>query len=164
MKLSLTHPIVALLALAPAARAGDIKQYPGAACLESGVESGDLQRSGMRITNYGATHKTLVCPAARDIQQVCSSGGGSIHASVNIMDNHDANIACTLAVRRNDGAILEYSTVVGAFKTPGMRTIPVEVPFYADDDYFTLECELPPNGPGGTARIYSYAIEENFGC
>ncbi len=149
---------LALLQWVPAVHAGDTKILPaGAACQPIFFEfPQQVQTQGNAIVSTelyqpGWGFQSVVCPIVRDF---ASNTNGTAKVVVRAKSPNKEPLACALVSYAPGGNVIESDFAVTTQATPASLLLDVDAG--AVNGFYTLECQLPPDG-----FIYSYQVIEH---
>lgn len=155
---SLTGLAILALTSQPVAAANDGKSFPGAMCHELlAGQANAVGRGNDGFFNFGTGTVTAECPIVRD----GIINGGINAAYVRVVDRSSTgDITCTLYSLQSNGARQQVQTQATAGVNTAGDTLTFNAMQAADDGYYHLSCNIPPNGSGGVSRIISYRVDE----
>jgi hypothetical protein len=153
MKLTvLTLTLTALFPLA--ARAGDVKSYPGYACL---THETTVVRSGSAMINTDTASHAVACPAARelisrDVKKV---------VVVVIDQSPTANVSCILSMKTPEGVETDSQTLTSTGSGSSTQTLTFGPLTSTDQGHLQLYCTLPGTNGGLPSSVVSYRVNED---
>jgi hypothetical protein len=156
---SLTGLAILALTSQPMAAANDGKSFPGAMCHEQlAGQATSVVRGVDGFFNFSDTITvTASCPIVRD----GIINGGINAAFVRVVDRaSNRDVVCTLYSLQSNGLRQQSETRATADVNTAGETLTFNAMQAADDGYYHLSCDIPPDGPGGTSRIISYRVDE----
>jgi hypothetical protein len=153
--MKLTAFTLTLTALLPfAAQAGDVKSYPGYACL---THETTVVRSGSAMINTDTASHNVACPAARelisrDVKKV---------VVVVVDQSPTADVSCILSMKTPDGVETGSQTLASSGSGSATQTLTFGPLTSADQGHLQLYCTLPGTSGGLASSVVSYRINED---
>jgi hypothetical protein len=144
-----------LTALFPfAARAGDVKSYPGYACL---THETTVVRSGSAMINTDTAPHTIACPAAREL---ISHDLNKVVVVV-IDQSSTADVSCILSMKTPEGVETGSQTLASSGSGSAAQTLTFGPLTSADQGHLQLYCTVPGTSGGLASSVVSYRINED---
>lgn len=151
--------VVSCAAFGSSAYASDFKTMPGSACQpRSPNDRQDVFALLDGVINVNPTDPAFViCPIVRD--NVSTNPNGVLQVRLTVKgSSNDEKVSCVLDNREADGTRNQRDED-SAGNATGSSALVLEVKQGQRNEYYVVQCRLPPGSPGGTVVSYRYNEE-----